>query len=230
MVEHEIKKWEGGGNRAERIESRTKQQAELEAHHDEERQLQDEAIRKRTFDSPLELVLQLECHERLHRKYASGTLSRCLLLNYLEFMKEHRWALLDWLGSLMTPEDKKGTCTEPPEIPLRLHKIPPGRQILGDKGFDKADRFFPNMNPVRTPLLLRSRTVKQYLRDQIFGEEGNKSLCRLRYTSEVAYSRATAADSLKDAIHYSNMCLLQHMHSWGHGRMNLYKPLREPAS
>lgn len=180
--------------------------------------------------SPLELLLQLECHERLHRLFSGEEpkLSHCILSFYLDEMKENRWALLDWLGSDLTPESHKGKCTSPPDVPLRLNKVPPGWEILGDKGFDGTDRFFPNMNPVRTPLLLRSRTVKQYLREEIFGQEGNRSLCRLRYTSEVAYSRCTTVDSLKDIIRYNNMSLLQHMHSWGHAMINLMKPLRNP--
>ena len=118
---------------------------------------------------------------------------------------------------------------EPPAVPLRLNKIPAGREILGDKGFDGTDRSFPNMNPVRTPLVLRTRSVKQYLREEIFGSDGNRDLCRLRYTSEVAYSRATVQDGLKDVIPYHNLSILQHMHSWGHAMMNLRAPLRPPG-
>ena len=35
-------------------------------------------------------------------------------------------------------------------------------------------------------------------------------------------------DSLKDVIWYSNIILLQHMHSWGHAMMNLAQPLWKP--
>jgi hypothetical protein len=180
--------------------------------------------------SALELLRQLECHERLHKLYTSGTLSSCLLSFYLETVKEDRWALLDWLGSSETPDDVKGTTTEPPKVPLRLNKIPIGRQILGDKGFDGLDRAFPNVNPVPTPLLLRTRKVKQYSPSEVFGSEGNRALCRLRYTSGVAFARATVARSRQDVIHYSNIKVLQHLHSWGHAMMNLAQPLRRPDS
>ena len=187
-----------------------------------------DALKSGPTSSPLELVLQLECHERLHRCYVDGDLSECLLSFYLECVKVNRWLLLDWLGSDLTPLDYRGRCVEPPKIPLRLNTIPPGMEILGDKGFDGTDRFFPSMNPVRTPLLLRSRDVKQYLSEEIFGSDGNRALCRLRYTSEVAFSRATQVDGLKDVIHYSNICILQHLHAWGHAMMNLGNPLRRP--
>ena len=189
-----------------------------------------EALKSGPQSSALELLLQLECHERLHRRYVSGILSPCLLSFYLESVAEDRWALLDWLGSDLTPESHLGKTVSPPKVPLRLNKIPIGREGLADKGFDGTDRFLPNMNPVRTPLLLRTRKVKQYLRSEVFGSAGNRALCRLRYTSEVAFSRATQADSLKDVIRYSNIVLLQHMHAWGHAMMNLGKPLRPPQN
>ena len=183
------------------------------------------ALKSGPQSSPLELVLQLECHERLYRKFGT-TLSSCLLSDYLEYTKEIRWQLLDWLGSAYTPESYKGKTNQPPKVPLRLNKIPVGWQVLGDKGFDGTDRDHPNMNPVRTPLLLRTREVKQYLRSEIFGKEGNKQLCRLRYSSEVAFARATRADGLKDVISYKNIYLLQHMHAWGHAEMNLANRIR----
>lgn len=176
-----------------------------------------------------ELLKQLECHERLHRLYEQKMLSESVLSFYLETVAQDRWALLDWLGSDMTPDSIKGTTASPPHVPLRLNKIPVGWQGLADKGFDGTDRFLPNMNPVRTPLLLRSRKVKQYLRSEVFGSAGNRSLCRLRYTSEVAFARATNAESLKGVIRYSNIVLLQHLHSWGHAMMNLAHPLRQPG-
>jgi hypothetical protein len=188
------------------------------------------ALKSGPQSSPLEFLLQLECHERLHRLYTDtdtdNPLSSCLLADYLEYTKETRWKLLDWLGSRETPATHKGKTTTPPKVPLRLNKLPIGWQVLADKGFDGTDRDYPNLNPVRTPLLLRTREVKQYLRSEIFGTEGNRELCRLRFTSEAAFARATRADGLKDVVKYSNIYLLQHMHSWGHAEMNLANRIR----
>jgi hypothetical protein len=176
---------------------------------------------------PLELLLQLELHERLYRLYEKETLSPCLLSFYVDTMKEYRWTLLDWLGSDLTPQSHYGMTVVPPVVPIRLHKIPVGREVLGDKGFDGCDRFHPNMNPIRTPLLLRTRKIKQYLREEITGKGCNRGICRLRYTSEVAFSRVTKTDGLKDVIRYANIPVLQHIHSWGHAMINLDNPLRQ---
>eukprot|EP00978_Attheya_sp_CCMP212_P048618 scaffold551240_cov134-Attheya_sp.AAC.1 len=212
-----------------RLEEQGKKTKFVDTTEDYKKEAQ-EALESGPQSSPLELLLQLECHERLHRQYVSKNLSPCLFSFYLEVMKKDRWALLHWLGSGMIDRAYVDQYSKPPDVPLRLNKIPPGWELLGDKGFDGTDRFFPNFNPVRTPLMLRTRQVKQYLRDEIFGEgSGNRPLCRLRYTSEVAFSRVTQLDSLKDTISYHNFGMLQHMHSWGHAQINLNQPLRVPG-
>lgn len=135
------------------------------------------------------------------------------------------------MGSDELPEGYRADYTDAdvPQIALRLAKIPPGWELLGDKGFEKTDRFFPFMNAVRTPLVLRSRDTKQYRTVELAGEDGKKSLCTLRYTSEVGFSRVTILDGLKDVIPYRNLSILQHMHHWGHAMINLKMPLRRPG-
>lgn len=192
-------------------------------------QLATEALKSGPQSSPFELLMQLECHERLFQLYVAGKLQPTMLSFYLEEMREYRWSLLDWFGSPLAPQSHRGKTTTPPLVPQRLNKIPTGRQILGDKGFDGLDRCFPNLNAVRTPLLLRNRTVKQYQSSEVYGMTGNRILCRLRYTSEVAFARATSCDSLDGVIKYANIEVLQHLHSWGHAMMNLAAPLRLPA-
>jgi hypothetical protein len=77
--------------------------------------------------SVMEFLRQMECHERKYKLYDSGDLPKCHLSFFHEVTKEKRWALLDWLGSEITLADIKGTTTNPPPIPRRLHKIPAGR-------------------------------------------------------------------------------------------------------
>jgi hypothetical protein len=85
------------------------------------------------------------------------------------------------------------------------------------------------MNPVHMPILLRNLSVEQYLCSEVYGKKGNSACCRLRYNSEVAFARATAADSLQDVIKYSNILLFQPLHAWEHAMINLGNPLWNPA-
>jgi hypothetical protein len=73
--------------------------------------------------------------------------------------------------------------------------------------------------------VLRTCDTKQYREIEIIGEDGKKSLCMLRYTSEVGFSHVTILDGLKDMIPYCNLTILQLMHHWGHAMINLRKPL-----
>jgi predicted ATPase len=45
----------------------------------------------------------------------------------------------------------------PPDVWIRL----------ADKGLEKTDRFFPFINAIQTPCVLRGRRVKQYREDEL---------------------------------------------------------------
>jgi len=47
----------------------------------------------------LEMLCQLETHERLHRHYQSGDIQKCMLYYYLLVMAEDRMRILHHLGS-----------------------------------------------------------------------------------------------------------------------------------
>ena len=78
----------------------------------------------------------------------------------------------------------------------RLKKCPPGWTMLSDRGFWETASYYPNMN--------RQLTSKLFLsgRSQFTAEEvsADRIICKLRYTCEVAFSRVTDSDGLKDVI------------------------------
>jgi len=80
---------------------------------------------------------------------------------------------MSWLGSSLVPADfVPASHDKPPEIMLRLAKIPRGKEVLGDKqGF----RYH-----TRTPLILCSRHIKQYTPKEIVGKGGKKDVCCLQ--------------------------------------------------
>jgi hypothetical protein len=126
--------------------------------YDEIKQESDEIL-KSQYD-PLELLCQLELHERLHVLYSAGKLRKCSLSFYITFMAPLRMRILHWLGSSTVSDDY-----EPPDEPIsdlyvRLAKIPDGFIVLGDKGFEKTDSSYPFWNQVWTPIVLRGRNVK----------------------------------------------------------------------
>ena len=177
--------------------------------------------------NPVDLILQLELHERLHELYESKQLEHCVLSYYLLVMRNDRLALLHWLGSSAPPDDYVPDYGEsPPKVMLRLAKIPPKKEGLGDKGFVDTSFSYPYMPRIHTPEILRGRLVKQYDPMEL---KKKGPLCRLRYSSEVDFSRDTVQDGTRDVIGYQNIALLPHMHEWGHAIMNLMKPLRLPG-
>ena len=188
-----------------------------------------EHVRSGPQSSPLEMLCQLETHERLHRHYQSGDLRKCMLSYYLLVMAEDRMRILHHLGSKMVPHDYEPSDEPLPEVYLRLAKIPPGFDVIADKGFDKTDGLYPWWNLVWVPIVLRNRNVKQSLTEEIVGKRGHRSLKRLRYTIEVGYSRVTDEECLKDVIPYGNIPQLQNMLAWGHANVNLGKPFRRPG-
>ena len=165
----------------------------------------------------------------MHREYEGKNLQTCLLSYYLHETKDFRLSILKWLGSKLVAEDYQSPFgDEPPELWQSLAKIPKGKEGLGDKGFAGTDRFYAWWSKIRTPLLMRGRKVKQYQALEINAHGGKRPVCRLRYTSEVAFARHTIQDGTKDVIPYPNISILPHMHAWGHAMMKLKSPLQKP--
>ena len=110
-------------------------------------------------------------------------------------------------------------------LPTRLLKIPPGALILTDRGFAEDSILYPNLNGHLTPAFVRGR--EQFEVEEILED---KDIKKLRYTSEVYFSRVTNTAILRDSVPYYRMHIIQHACNWGNGSANLYPPLRPSAA
>ena len=57
----------------------------------------------------------------------------------------------------------------------------------------------------------------------------DRDVCELRYTCEVAFSRVTQINGLKDVIPFELLSLFDDMLHWGHAMVNIRQPLQKPA-
>ena len=104
----------------------------------------------------------------------------------------------------------------------RLRKCPSGWYMLSDRGFFDTARYYPNMNHQKTPKFLSGRD--QFTTDEI---SGDRRICKLRYTCEVAFSRVTKTKGLRDVISNDFFLILDAMNHWAHATINLDEPLME---
>ncbi|KAL7491292.1 hypothetical protein ACHAWT_001053 [Skeletonema menzelii] len=102
----------------------------------------------------------------------------------------------------------------------RLRKCPKGWDMLSDRGFWNTARFYPNMNRQLTPKFLSGR--KQFTAEEV---SADRTICKLRYTCEVAFSRVTDTRGLQDVISQDFFVMLDAMNHWGHANVNIKKPL-----
>jgi len=136
---------------------------------------------------------------------------------------------LKWLGSdLAPPSMDMPSADELPDIWLRLAKIPVEYGVLGDKGFYRTERYYPNLNKVRTPWKLSDPQVKNYRRDAtMVGEDRETS--DTRAVVEDDYERYRNEKILNGTVPYWLIAMLPHAHEWGHAMMNLGEPMRRPG-
>ena len=76
------------------------------------------------------------------------------------------------------------------------------------------------MNRQITPKFLSGRG--QFTAEEV---SADRTICKLRYTCEVAFSRVTDSDGLKDVIPASFYGMLDAMNHWGHANVNICRPL-----
>lgn len=115
-------------------------------------------------------------------------------------------------------------ATEPALVELwgpRLKKCPALYPMLSDRGFAGTAHHYPNFNAQLTPNFLAGRP--QFTEAEISSDH---SICSLRYTCEVDFSRVTLEAGLKDTIPYSFFPILDDMNHWGHANVNLRAPLQ----
>lgn len=102
----------------------------------------------------------------------------------------------------------------------RLQKCPAGWAMLSDRGFWNTARFYPNLNRQMTPKFLSGR--KQFTAEEV---SADRTICKLRYTCEVAFSRVTDTNGLQDVISHDFFDILDAMNHWGHANVNIKRPL-----
>ena len=181
---------------------------------------------KNPQNNPEEFLQQLELHEHLHRAYENKMLSKNVLSAYLHMTQDHRRVLLTWMGSSLFAGNATPETHDVPAIPLRLHKIPGDRHVLGDKGFRASHGDYPNANVVHTPETMNNLPLYQY--HEAEGER-KKQLCSLRWISEGVNTRLIKLDALKDKITYNNLSIQPYAIEWGHALINLGRPFRRPG-
>ena len=101
----------------------------------------------------------------------------------------------------------------------RTKKCPRGWSMLSDRGFADTARYYPNMNKQLTPKFLRGR--KQFTAEEV---SADRTICKLRYTCEVAFSRVTMTKGLRNVISDDYFVLLNAMNNWGHATGNIRSP------
>ena len=84
----------------------------------------------------------------------------------------------------------------------RLKKCPPGWAMLSDRGFWNTAWFYPNLNRQMMPKFLSGR--KQFTAEEV---SADRTICKLRYTCEVAFSRVTDTSGLQDVISHLSWLL-----------------------
>jgi len=181
------------------------------------------ALRWGVNSSGLEKLKQMEAQERLHRSYESGAIKKCMLSYHLLVTKMDRMKLLRFFGSDLADGEAAPAAEDLPKIALRLAKVPAGMSLLCDKGFERDSRHYPKFNRILTPMLLRKMKYAGYRfsKGQV---RLNREKCKLRYSSEVAFSSALREEGLVDVIPYGLIYILPHIHSWGHAVINLKHP------
>lgn len=192
------------------------------------RRLNKQALEGGVNSSGVEKLVQLEVHERLHRAYEDKKMTKTILSYYLLEMKSDRHKILKWLGSDLVPDVHMPKEEDLPDIWLRLAKIPPDWDVLGDKGFYKSDRYYPHLNKVRTPWKLNDKKVQQYRRSAGMIVE-DRETSDTRVVVEDDYERYRNEKILKGPVQYWQLALLPYAHEWGHATMNLSEPMRRPG-
>lgn len=110
-----------------------------------------------------------------------------------------------------------------PVIKMRLAKLPIGSNVLADRGFYFDASSYPNVNSQVSPHFLSGRN--QFESSEI---DCDLVTCRLRWSSEVVFSRVTGHNPLTDVIPFSYFPILSAMIDWGYAHANMMQPFNKP--
>jgi len=159
-------------------------------------------------------IHQLETLEMLDNSYhVDLSMSMCLLSHYLEHTREYRQQVLQHL--------RRGDAML--YLKFGTEKIPAGWCVLADRGFRYDSCRLPNFNPVIIPSMKLSR-------DQFEVEEIIEDIdkCRLRYTSEVLFSRQTDNAFLRGVVPVNRLGSIEDNINFSFAQCNLMDPLTKP--
>jgi hypothetical protein len=173
--------------------------------------------------SPASKLEQLKLHDRLHEQYKAGNLSSCLLSVYVDKMTEFRRYQTYVInhGTSSQNSARFSNDVRKRRVYNKLAKVPGDRSILGDRAFYNDAMRYPNLNDQITPKFLMGR--KRFNRKELLDD---MKLCRLRYCSEVNFSRITNENILSDVIPRSSFSVAHHAIHWAHGAANLCQPFQ----
>ena len=168
-------------------------------------------------DTKIEALL---VHDKYDKAYHEGPLQDrmkpSVYSHYLYYTRSYRKALLDTLESSATviQVEKK----------IGFQHIPPGYYVLADRGFARCSSCFPNYSAVLCPSFVLKR--EQFELEEV---KDNISICRLRYSSEVFFSRVTDFAVMKGVLELNDIKHFNAHLAFNHAMNNIaYAPLSKP--
>ena len=170
-------------------------------------------------------IQQLKLHDRYDKAYHEGPLQDRLkptvFSHYLYYTRNDRKALLNTLESTATV-----ILVEKVQKKIGFQHIPPGYYVLADRGFARCSSCFPNYNAILCPSFVLKR--EQFELEEI---KDNISICRLRYSSEVFFSRVTDFAIMKGVLELHNIKHFNAHLAFNHAMNNIaYAPLSNPSN
>eukprot|EP00956_Cyclotella_meneghiniana_P026545 scaffold57673_cov45-Cyclotella_meneghiniana.AAC.2 len=171
------------------------------------------------FEADWQLVMQ---QEAMHRSFESGMNEKCLLSHYLFHTRAQRVVLTAQLKHAIEVNDTKDSLNW---VPVRLEKLPPGYDGLGDRGFEGTSTSYPHCNPMKTPCFLEGRD--QYTHAETVG---TRDLCQGRYGSEAYNKRTNDHVYLQDKVPRCRFEFFENALKWSLFKANMCQPFLMPRN
>jgi hypothetical protein len=160
---------------------------------------------------------QLDLFDALHKLFENKELPPCMLSYNLKKTVEARRKLREGLENPTPPGSVQY------RLPVRLARFAPNTALLTDRGYTKFAHLYPNLNAHITPTFLEGRAQFDYEDMQ-----RDVPIKKLRYTSEVVFSRMQQTKLLQGTIKFNDYVVFDSVISYAAGLSNLTMPLREP--
>ena len=157
-------------------------------------------------------IRQLERLQRIHDAAENQLIPPSMITYHLKKYNELRSKLLEGLRTGGDDQFRTETGLS------KLH----GAGLV-DRGYKGFGIFYPNLNAHIYPSYLEGRKHFSY-NDM----KRDVTVKKLRYTSEVIFSRVQTTRFLHGTITHNKMPLMDYAVSWAFGRANMFAPLRKP--